>query len=219
MVLTRIFDDRMLNAPAPGSYLVLHEVHRRRSRCRRRRVSRSKTRTCCSRPTACRGCSSCEACRWWRLMCQLLSNTRDMCKGRQLPVMYHSAEKRLFSISGNLATPGSAGGGMGDGVVHQRRVRPGSDLDRRRLQRRSGRSLRNGVRLGVQGAGDHQHREQSVGDLHVPGNRGRRRPLTSPREARATAFPASASTAMISSRYSLSRGGPPNARAAASAPP
>lgn len=38
------------------------------------------------------------------LMCQLLSNTRDMCKGRQLPVMYHSAERRIFSISGNLAT-------------------------------------------------------------------------------------------------------------------
>ncbi len=38
------------------------------------------------------------------LMCQLLSNTRDMCKGRQLPVMYHSAAGRLFSISGNLAT-------------------------------------------------------------------------------------------------------------------
>ncbi len=38
------------------------------------------------------------------LMCQLLSNTRDMCKGRQLPVMYHSAQARLFSISGNLAT-------------------------------------------------------------------------------------------------------------------
>lgn len=38
------------------------------------------------------------------LMCQLLSNTRDMCKGRQLPVMYHSAEANLFSISGNLAT-------------------------------------------------------------------------------------------------------------------
>ena len=38
------------------------------------------------------------------LMCQLLSNTRDMCKGRQLPVMYHSKEARLFSISGNLAT-------------------------------------------------------------------------------------------------------------------
>src|SRR5580765_5711705 len=38
------------------------------------------------------------------LMCQLLSNTRDMCRGRQLPVMYHSAKANLFSISGNLAT-------------------------------------------------------------------------------------------------------------------
>jgi 2-oxoisovalerate dehydrogenase E1 component alpha subunit len=38
------------------------------------------------------------------LMCQLLSNTRDMCKGRQLPVMYHSVPGRLFSIAGNLAT-------------------------------------------------------------------------------------------------------------------
>ena len=37
-------------------------------------------------------------------MCQLLSNTRDMCKGRQLPVMYHSVPGRVFSISGNLAT-------------------------------------------------------------------------------------------------------------------
>jgi 2-oxoisovalerate dehydrogenase E1 component alpha subunit len=38
------------------------------------------------------------------LMCQLLSNTRDMCKGRQLPVMYHWREGNVFSISGNLAT-------------------------------------------------------------------------------------------------------------------
>ena len=38
------------------------------------------------------------------MMCQLLSNTRDMCKGRQLPVMYHSRGGNLFSISGNLAT-------------------------------------------------------------------------------------------------------------------
>jgi 2-oxoisovalerate dehydrogenase E1 component alpha subunit len=38
------------------------------------------------------------------LMCQLLSNTRDMCKGRQLPVMYHSKADNIFSISGNLAT-------------------------------------------------------------------------------------------------------------------
>jgi 2-oxoisovalerate dehydrogenase E1 component alpha subunit len=38
------------------------------------------------------------------LMCQLLSNTRDMCKGRQLPVMYHWNQGRIFSISGNLTT-------------------------------------------------------------------------------------------------------------------
>ncbi|MCB1624902.1 MAG: 3-methyl-2-oxobutanoate dehydrogenase (2-methylpropanoyl-transferring) subunit alpha, partial [Pseudomonadales bacterium] len=38
------------------------------------------------------------------LMCQLLSNTRDMCKGRQLPVMYHWQEGNIFSISGNLTT-------------------------------------------------------------------------------------------------------------------
>jgi 2-oxoisovalerate dehydrogenase E1 component alpha subunit len=38
------------------------------------------------------------------LMCQLLSNTRDMCKGRQLPDMYHWNAGRIFSISGNLTT-------------------------------------------------------------------------------------------------------------------
>lgn len=38
------------------------------------------------------------------LMNQLLSNTHDMCKGRQLPVMYHSKPGNIFSISGNLAT-------------------------------------------------------------------------------------------------------------------
>lgn len=38
------------------------------------------------------------------MMCQLLSNRADMCKGRQLPVMYHSKAKNLFTISGNLTT-------------------------------------------------------------------------------------------------------------------
>jgi 2-oxoisovalerate dehydrogenase E1 component alpha subunit len=33
-----------------------------------------------------------------------LSNTRDMCKGRQLPIMYHAKAGNVFSISGNLAT-------------------------------------------------------------------------------------------------------------------
>ena len=52
------------------------------------------------------------------LMCQLLSNTRDMCKGRQLPVMYHSAAANLFSISGNLATqfPQAVGWAMASAI-------------------------------------------------------------------------------------------------------
>jgi 2-oxoisovalerate dehydrogenase E1 component alpha subunit len=58
------------------------------------------------------------------LMCQLLSNTRDMCKGRQLPVMYHSVEKRLFSISGNLATqvPQAVGWAMGAAIKGEKDV-------------------------------------------------------------------------------------------------
>lgn len=38
------------------------------------------------------------------LMCQCLSNTHDMCRGRQMPIMYHWATGNIFSISGNLAT-------------------------------------------------------------------------------------------------------------------
>lgn len=38
------------------------------------------------------------------MMCHCLSNTRDMNKGRQLPVMYSWSEGRFFSISGNLGT-------------------------------------------------------------------------------------------------------------------
>jgi 2-oxoisovalerate dehydrogenase E1 component alpha subunit len=38
------------------------------------------------------------------LMCQCLSNTRDMCKGRQMPVMYHWKAGNIFSVAGNLTT-------------------------------------------------------------------------------------------------------------------
>ena len=38
------------------------------------------------------------------MMCQCLSNTRDMCQGRQLPIMYHSKSGNVFSVSGNLGT-------------------------------------------------------------------------------------------------------------------
>lgn len=38
------------------------------------------------------------------MMCQCLSNARDNCKGRQLPIMYTWKKGNFFSISGNLAT-------------------------------------------------------------------------------------------------------------------
>ncbi len=52
------------------------------------------------------------------MMCQCLSNTRDMCKGRQLPIMYHSKEGNVFTISGNLATqfPQAVGWAMASAI-------------------------------------------------------------------------------------------------------
>ncbi len=52
------------------------------------------------------------------MMCQCLSNTQDMCKGRQLPVMYHSKAGNVFSISGNLATqfPQAVGWAMASAI-------------------------------------------------------------------------------------------------------
>lgn len=38
------------------------------------------------------------------LMCQCLSNSHDMCKGRQMPIMYHWGSGNIFSVSGNLTT-------------------------------------------------------------------------------------------------------------------
>ena len=52
------------------------------------------------------------------LMCQCLSNSKDMCKGRQMPVMYHWAQGNIFSVSGNLATqfPQAVGWAMASAI-------------------------------------------------------------------------------------------------------
>ncbi len=103
------------------------------------------------------------------LMCQLLSNTRDMCKGRQLPVMYHSKAGNIFSISGNLATqfPQAVGWAMAAAIKGE--DQPGRELDRRGQQRGGGFSSCAAVRFGVPGAGHSQRGEQSVGHLDLPG--------------------------------------------------
>lgn len=52
------------------------------------------------------------------LMCQCLSNTGDMCKGRQMPVMYHWGSGNIFSVSGNLTTqlPQAVGWAMASAI-------------------------------------------------------------------------------------------------------
>ena len=52
------------------------------------------------------------------LMCQCLSNTRDMCRGRQMPIMYHNRKGNVYSISGNLATqyPHAVGWAMASAI-------------------------------------------------------------------------------------------------------
>ena len=58
------------------------------------------------------------------LMCQCLSNTRDMCKGRQMPIMYHWGKGNIFSISGNLATqfPQAVGWAMAAAIKGEDRI-------------------------------------------------------------------------------------------------
>lgn len=52
------------------------------------------------------------------MMCNCLSNTRDFCRGRQMPIFYQHAEGRIFTISGNLATqfPQAVGWAMGAAI-------------------------------------------------------------------------------------------------------
>jgi len=61
------------------------------------------------------------------MMCQCLSNTRDMCKGRQLPIMYHSNKANVFSISGNLATqyPHAVGWAMASAIKGEDHIAAG----------------------------------------------------------------------------------------------
>jgi len=52
------------------------------------------------------------------MMCQCLSNTGDMCKGRQMPIMYHNRAGNVFSVSGNLSTqyPHAVGWAMASAI-------------------------------------------------------------------------------------------------------
>jgi len=58
------------------------------------------------------------------MMCQCLSNSRDMCKGRQMPIFYQNRARKLFTISGNLATqyPHAVGWAMGSAIKGERHI-------------------------------------------------------------------------------------------------
>jgi 2-oxoisovalerate dehydrogenase E1 component alpha subunit len=58
------------------------------------------------------------------MMCQCLSNTRDMCKGRQMPIFYQDKKNNLFTISGNLATqyPQAVGWAMGAAIKGEKNI-------------------------------------------------------------------------------------------------
>ena len=61
------------------------------------------------------------------LICQLMSNTRDPLKGRQLPVMYSVRKAGFFSISGNLATQfiQAVGWAMASAIKNDTRIASG----------------------------------------------------------------------------------------------
>ena len=58
------------------------------------------------------------------MMCQCLSNTRDMCKGRQMPIFYQNKKSKVFTLSGNLATqyPHAVGWAMAAAIKGERHV-------------------------------------------------------------------------------------------------
>ena len=103
MVLTRVFDDRMLRTQRQGkiSFYMKSTGEEAVAIAAAMALRPSDMLFPAYRQ---QGLQFVRGARLVDLMCQLLSNTRDMCKGRQLPVMYHSVPGRIFSISGNLAT-------------------------------------------------------------------------------------------------------------------
>ena len=105
---------------------------------------------------------------------QVLSNSHDPMKGRQLPVMYSSKAHGFFTISGNLGTQFIQGVGWAMASALSGRHEDRLGVDRRRRHRRVRLPRGDGLRLDLPRAGDPQHRQQPVGDLDVPGLRPRR---------------------------------------------
>jgi 2-oxoisovalerate dehydrogenase E1 component alpha subunit len=165
MLLTRIFDDPHAAHPAPGKDLLLHALLRRGGG--RGGAGHGAAAGDMLFPSyRQQGIYMVRGKPLVELMCQLLSNTRDMCKGRQLPVMYHWSAGRIFSISGNLTTqfPQAVGWAMAAAIRNEDHIActwigegASAEAD---FHPRACCSPR------LPGAGDHEHRQQPVGHLH-----------------------------------------------------
>jgi 2-oxoisovalerate dehydrogenase E1 component subunit alpha len=120
MVLTRLFDDRMHRAQRQGKITFYIKSTGEEAvsvaQCMAMRPSDMLFPSYRNQ-----GLQITRGIKLVELMNQLLSNTGDMCKGRQLPVMYHSREANLFSISGNLATqfPQAVGWAMAAAIKNE----------------------------------------------------------------------------------------------------
>jgi 2-oxoisovalerate dehydrogenase E1 component alpha subunit len=113
MLMTRVFDDRMLRMQRQGKITFYLKSTGEEAV--------SVAQAMALRPTDMlfpsyrnQGLFFARGCKLVDLMCQCLSNTGDMCKGRQLPVLYHWKEGNIFSIAGNLAVqaPNAVGWAM-----------------------------------------------------------------------------------------------------------
>ena len=147
MLLTRVYDDRMQRIQRSGKISFYMRSLGEEAVVGRDGDGAATRRTCCFRRIATRACYFVRGRPLVDLMCQLLSNTRDMCKGRQLPVMYHWRDGNIFSISGNLATqfPQAVGWAMAAAIKGEDAHR--GELAGRGLERRGGFPPRAGLRV------------------------------------------------------------------------
>ena len=102
MMMTRVFDDRMLIAQRQGKTSFYMKCPGEEAIAIAQAMALDRDDMCF--PTyRQQGLLIARDDRLVDMMCQLLSNARDPLKGRQMPVMY-SSRAGFFSISGNLAT-------------------------------------------------------------------------------------------------------------------
>jgi 2-oxoisovalerate dehydrogenase E1 component alpha subunit len=123
MLLTRAYDDRMFRAQRQGKTSFYMKCTGEEAIAVAQALALNRDDMCF--PTYRQ--QGLLIARGWPLvdmMCQVLSNSHDRLKGRQMPVFYSSKEAGFFSISGNLGTQFSqaVGWAMASAYKHDHRI-------------------------------------------------------------------------------------------------